>query len=67
MFGVVATSTVDAVVKGVQSTKEEFKNGDSQKMYSKEEVLAILDGNLNFNTNTSDKKTISNRKEKLEI
>jgi len=66
LFGVAATSTVDAVVKGVQNTRQQFKNG-SKDTYTKEEVLAMLDGNLDFHQVASDRNLISKRKVKMEI
>ena len=65
-FGVAATSTVDAIVKGVQGARKQIKNG-GDRTYSRDEVLAILDGNLDFHQKKSDRTLIAKRKSKLEI
>jgi len=65
-FGVAATSTVDALVKGVQQTRKQIKNGGDGP-YTKDEVLSIIDGNLAFHQKEADEKLVTARKTALSI
>ena len=65
-LGVVAKSTTDAVIKGVQGTRQHLKTS-SQETYTKAEVIALLDSNLDFHQSKGDKTLISRRKQKIQI
>jgi len=58
-LSVVGVSLMSNVVRGVGNFRDKMKQAPAERTYSKEEVLAMLDGELKDSTTDNDKKAIA--------
>lgn len=61
-LGIAAKKTTDNIIKGVEKARDNFKKASSEKLFTKDEVLEILNGNLRETLDEADKKVVQQRK-----